>query len=38
MPAAPRRLFILGSTGSIGTSALDVVRDFRLRGDHRLEV
>jgi 1-deoxy-D-xylulose-5-phosphate reductoisomerase len=23
-----RRLFILGSTGSIGTSALDVVRDF----------
>ncbi len=24
----PRRLFILGATGSIGTSALDVVRDF----------
>jgi 1-deoxy-D-xylulose-5-phosphate reductoisomerase len=27
-----RRLFILGSTGSIGTSALDVVRDFARRG------
>ena len=26
-----RRVFILGSTGSIGTSALDVVRDFARR-------
>ena len=30
-----RRVFILGSTGSIGTSALDVVRDFARRGDRR---
>jgi 1-deoxy-D-xylulose-5-phosphate reductoisomerase len=28
-----RRVFILGSTGSIGTSALDVVRDFARRAD-----
>lgn len=33
-----RRLFILGSTGSIGTSALDVVRDFARRGDDRFEI
>lgn len=31
----PRRLFILGATGSIGTSALDVVRDFARQRDHR---
>ena len=30
-----RRVFILGSTGSIGTSALDVVRDFARRSDPR---
>ncbi len=34
----PRRLFILGSTGSIGTSALDVLRDFERRGARRFEV
>jgi 1-deoxy-D-xylulose-5-phosphate reductoisomerase len=34
----PRRLFILGATGSIGTSALDVVRDFVRRGEHRFDV
>ena len=33
-----RRVFLLGSTGSIGTSALDVVRDFARRGDARFEV
>ena len=34
----PRRLFLLGATGSIGTSALDVVRDFVRRGERRFEV
>jgi 1-deoxy-D-xylulose-5-phosphate reductoisomerase len=38
MPAPRRRVFLLGSTGSIGTSALDVVRDFTRRGDARFEV
>jgi 1-deoxy-D-xylulose-5-phosphate reductoisomerase len=33
-----RRLFVLGSTGSIGTSALDVVRDLERRGHGRFEV
>ena len=33
-----RRVFLLGSTGSIGTSALDVVRYFARRGDARFEV
>lgn len=33
-----RRVFILGSTGSIGTSALDVVRDFDRRGARRFVV
>jgi len=37
-PRARRRVFILGSTGSIGTSALDVVRDFARRGEPRFEV
>ncbi|MCE2884103.1 MAG: 1-deoxy-D-xylulose-5-phosphate reductoisomerase [Planctomycetaceae bacterium] len=35
---SPRRLFILGATGSIGTSALDVIRDFERRGVRRFEV
>ncbi len=35
---ARRRVFILGATGSIGTSALDVIRDFERRGAHRFEV
>jgi len=35
---SPRRLFILGATGSIGTSALDVIRDFERRGMRRFEV
>jgi len=35
MTAPGRRVFLLGSTGSIGTSALDVVRDFtRARAAH----
>ena len=34
----PRRLFILGSTGSIGCSALEVIRDFQRRGANRFEV
>ena len=38
MPLARRRIFLLGSTGSIGTSALDVVRDFARRGDARFEI
>lgn len=38
MSRPPRRLFVLGSTGSIGTSALDVVRDFARRGERRFEV
>ena len=38
MSAPRRRIFLLGSTGSIGTSALDVVRDFTRRGDARFEV
>lgn len=38
MSDAPRRIFLLGSTGSIGTSALDVVRDFIHRGEPRFEV
>ncbi|MFM7052405.1 MAG: 1-deoxy-D-xylulose-5-phosphate reductoisomerase, partial [Planctomycetota bacterium] len=38
MRSAPRRVFILGSTGSIGTSALDVVRDLAQRGTPRFEV
>ncbi|MFM1823022.1 MAG: 1-deoxy-D-xylulose 5-phosphate reductoisomerase [Planctomycetota bacterium] len=38
MSRPPRRLFVLGSTGSIGTSALDVVRDFGRRGERRFEV
>jgi 1-deoxy-D-xylulose-5-phosphate reductoisomerase len=38
MPSAQRRIFLLGSTGSIGTSALDVVRDFARRGEPRFEV
>ncbi|MFM1804794.1 MAG: hypothetical protein RL136_1673 [Planctomycetota bacterium] len=33
-----RRIFILGSTGSIGTGALDVVRDLARRGHPRFEV
>lgn len=37
-PAARRRVFLLGSTGSIGTSALDVVRDFERRGERRFEI
>jgi len=36
--ASRRRIFLLGSTGSIGTSALDVIRDFERRGDRRFEV
>ena len=36
--ATPRRVFILGSTGSIGTSALDVMRDFARRGETRFEL
>ncbi len=36
--ATRRRLFLLGSTGSIGTSALDVVRDFARRGQARFDV
>ena len=36
--AIRRRLFLLGSTGSIGTSALDVVRDFERRGERRFEI
>jgi len=31
-------VFLLGSTGSIGTSALDVVRDFERRGERRFEI
>ncbi len=38
MSAPRRRIFLLGSTGSIGTSALDVVRDFARRGDARFEI
>ncbi len=38
MSESPRRVFLLGSTGSIGTNALDVVRDFARRGDGRFEV
>ena len=38
MSATRRRIFLLGSTGSIGTSALDVVRDFARRGDARFEI
>jgi len=38
MSAPRRRIFLLGSTGSIGTSALDVVRDFTRRGDARFEI
>ena len=33
-----RRLFILGSTGSIGTSALDVVRDLAAKGTRSFEI
>ncbi|MBI1302879.1 MAG: 1-deoxy-D-xylulose-5-phosphate reductoisomerase [Phycisphaera sp.] len=33
-----RRLFILGSTGSIGTSALDVVRDLAAKGTRFFEI
>lgn len=38
--AAPtsRRLIVLGSTGSIGTSAMDVLRSWRDRGGPRFEV
>ncbi|MCE2881489.1 MAG: 1-deoxy-D-xylulose-5-phosphate reductoisomerase [Planctomycetaceae bacterium] len=38
MRAATRRVFILGSTGSIGTSGLDVVRELARRGTPRFEV
>jgi 1-deoxy-D-xylulose-5-phosphate reductoisomerase len=31
-------VFLLGSTGSIGTGALDVVRDFERRGERRFEI
>jgi 1-deoxy-D-xylulose-5-phosphate reductoisomerase len=36
--APPRRLLVLGSTGSIGTSAMEVLRCWRDHGGPRLEV
>lgn len=35
---SPRRLIILGSTGSIGTNALEVVQHLHRTGDRRLQV
>jgi 1-deoxy-D-xylulose-5-phosphate reductoisomerase len=37
-PATPRRLILLGSTGSIGTSTLHVVRHLHDRGLMRFEI
>ena len=36
--ASPRRLIVLGSTGSIGTSTMDVLRHWRDHGGRRLQV
>lgn len=38
MSVPRRRVFLLGSTGSIGTGALDVVRDFARRGVPRFDI
>ena len=36
--AEPRRISIMGSTGSIGTSALDVVAQANAAGDTPFEI